>query len=247
MEKKNGQDSPCWRIKIACNEVVGGLRKLGEEDVKHLEAAAKFVAALIDAVPVEAECEVMLDAPYLLVYLVPSDAAPIGFDAEKCHRLAEEITATISKVAIECRENARTAKPVPLKKAVTSAAVVPMLRALANSDKKSALAVVFEGPGGEIQLPTLAPSDFTAGEDDAERKITKTKVPVTGLIYNRRDKEIAIELQDFTGHIDLPPLWTWQKMRDALDNEMTVSGTLVRKGNGKWHLSDDALLEQKLV
>jgi hypothetical protein len=219
---------------------------LSDDDIKHVPAITKLVAALASAMPPEMTCRVSLCAPYIYIYFIPTDFAQENFTVEDCHQFVRDISNTLKKMADECRNNATAIQPKPLKKIVSSPGLLPVLKSLSSDSLKSALQVTYEHDNLSVQLPTLSPSNFTAGES-CDVKIIKVKErPVIALIRNRREKEMAIELQDVAGHIIVPETWTWEKIRNALDTKTMITGTLIYK-SGRWHLSEDAILQPDLL
>lgn len=241
MPTENLKAYPFWQIRIATDTKIDGHNLMAPEDVDHLAPVNKFFHTLSATVSSEFTCTMYLCQPSIYIFLKPADGAPPTITVEECRRMAGEITNLLQQGAAECRANAASPQPLPLDKALSSPSFVPVLKALVGGDRKPAITVAFHDGGKRLALPTMAASDFTAGEAELGPGVQKNNVLITGLIRNTRDNETAIELQDVTGHVDIPRTWRWEMLRDALEVGLRVTGRLTKQ-NGRYQLSENAQL-----
>lgn len=237
---------PVWEIEIASTKPIGGKYVLTKTDRDRLASGMQFAAKLDAALPVDVEAAVTLCLPWLQIYLVPSDMAPANFTMQDCARIADEVVIGLARVACECRANAAAAKPLPLEKSVSAPGLVPVLKALAGNGKKSTLLVSYSGTQGSCSLPAMTPADFTAGAEDSKETIFMDRRALIALIHNRRDKVLALLLQDVKEFVLLPEDWTWEQMKEFLNTETFATGKLTREGD-VWRFQKDVVFEPKLV
>jgi len=212
-------------LRFAPEPLPGQPLVLTKEVRKNLLQKLKCIQSIIGAYGT------LVSPPYVQGGMLVLDILRVSDDLAQIS--PEQILEDLRRTHDEIQRNALSPDPKPHTVAVTSYNLLPILHALKNgcTDANSPAVLSIDGSNHLLPIPTAA--DFTEpSPEDLHQKTGEFRI--VGL---RRDDanghRLLITRDDLIVHCPLnDPKWAWASIRDVLNCDAWLRGTIQRPGRG---------------
>jgi hypothetical protein len=163
---------------------------------------------------------------------------------------AGQFLAELTVTADQLRKNGQRQAPWPHSKALTHVAIGEVLESVASEYRRAGTTVLVCTEEGTAQVPILEPEDFIQPARPDELRMTGNH-EVTGLQRRWCGGPHGVYVGENSLLLQLPPDdpdWSWDAIRDALEQPTYLVGTLVRDSKSTpWRPDEGARLVRQAV